>query len=963
MSEITETNFSQSWVSNFPENSLMANAGISWINLAREQASRGQWQQVIETWQKAADSFESEGDKLNQSMALTNLSLSHQKLGQWDLAQEAIESSLQILETHPQSPQQQRILANTREIQGQLYVNLGHPEMALEVWPKAISLYENINQPQRILRTRINQANAMQQLGLYPRACQTLIDALSLDSDICKPNNKLLREDRESFRQSLQQKQTEINFLSLYSLGLVSLSNVLVSQSNLETALEILLTSGKISETINNSEQIGVVWLNLGNTARAFVNITKSEQLSPLNNSCLTALNSEENEGSFFETLANCIDTIESPRQEYNFSFYASLADFSYQKAQETINPERVFQAQINRLELLLKTGQVSPQEIENLVNYALKQRQILGFSHQSLYSQLQLAQTLICLRFNDKNSLLDRSSPLLRQCYINSQQSLETIVIPSTATIEEIISSVIEKAKGKGQSQLQDNRAITYGLGYLGALNQQLNNLSKAADLTSEALQNISAFETPEIAYFWHWQLGKIYTLQNKVEAGIKSYNIAFELLQSLRQDLVGTNTDIQFNFRDSVEPVYRELIALLLGANQDINREKYITPSQENLRQARNIVEGLQLAELDDFFNEPCLAAQPQEIDRLVDDSRESIAVIHAIILDQSLEIILKISQQQELKYYRKKVPQKEVKDVLLSLQKYLKLSGETTNVKRFSQQVYQWLIEPLEQELQENNIENLVFVLDGLLRNIPMAVLYDGKNKQYLIENYGVALVPGLQLLPSVLAQEQPLNALVAGISEKRVIDGVPFSPLKNVEIELDSLASLIPENKTLLNQTLTENNLKNLLEDNNFSVLHLATHAQFSSNVDDIFILLYDQLLDLGQVEDLLSKTDNINSTSLDLLVLSACETATGGERSVLGLAGVAVKAGVRSTLATLWPVLDNTTADFMASFYEKLQQPNMTKIKAVQLTQQEMLQDPSNQRPNIWSAYTLVGNWL
>ncbi|MGK7882187.1 MAG: tol-pal system YbgF family protein [Crocosphaera sp.] len=88
MSEITETNFSQLWVTNFPENSLMANAGISWINLAREQANRGQWQQVIKTWQKAADSFESEGDKLNQSMALTNLSLSHQKLGQWNLAQE-----------------------------------------------------------------------------------------------------------------------------------------------------------------------------------------------------------------------------------------------------------------------------------------------------------------------------------------------------------------------------------------------------------------------------------------------------------------------------------------------------------------------------------------------------------------------------------------------------------------------------------------------------------------------------------------------------------------------------------------------------------------------------------------------------------------------------------------------------------------------------------------------------------
>ncbi len=953
--KIADSSSSQSWGANFQEATFIANAQGSWINLAREQAQRGQWQKVIETWQKAADSFESQGDRLNQSMALTNLSLSYQKLGQWESAQQAIKDSLQILETQSQSPQQQRLLANTLEIQGQLYLNLGHSEMALEVWPKAISLYQNLNQPERILRTQINQANAMQQLGLYPRACQILIDALTLDNEICQPKNDLSVTLRASLLQPLREQATETKFLSLYSLGLVSLGNILAYQGNLETALQVLLTSGQITETLNNSEQLAVIFLNLGNVAQAFVNSTKPENASPSINNCPTLFEQQDIPNNFYEQLADCTDQIKGD----NSKFYASLANFSYQQAQKTINGDQVFQAQLNRLQLLLKTGQGTSEDRETLLDSLLQQRQELGFSHQTSYSQLQLAQTLMCLRF------VDRSSPLLRQCNIKSEEYLTTIPTASIETIEEIITTVVEQAKT--ESQVEDNKAITYGLGYLGALNQQLNNLSEAEALTLEALQKISAFEAPEIAYFLHWQLGKIYTLQGKIIPGIKSYDTAFQLLQSLRQDLAGSNTDIQFNFRDSVEPVYREFIALLLGSYQqnEANRGKHtisITPSQENIRQARNIMEALQLAELDDFFEEPCLGAQPTEIDRLVDEYPEPIAVIHTIILEKSIEIIIKVSQQQELKYYSTSVPQKEVIDVLTNLQKYLKLSGETTNVKRLSQTVYQWLIEPLEQELQKNNIKNLVFVLDGFLRNIPMSVLYDVKNQQYLIENYGVALVTGLQLLPSILDQDQPLNALVGGISEKIAIKGKEFSSLKNVEVELDKLASIIPNKQKLLNQSLTQDNLKQLLNENDFSVLHLATHAQFSSNVDDIFILLYDELLNLEQVENLLSNNNSNNQTTLDLLVLSACETATGGDRSVLGLAGVALKAGVRSTLATLWPVLDNTTASFMASFYGKLEEPNMTKIKAVQLAQKEMLEDISNQRPNIWAAYTLMGSW-
>ena len=435
--KIADSSSSQSWVTNVQENTLIANVQGSWINLAREQAQRGQWQEAIETWQKAADSFESRGDTLNQSMALTNLSLSYQQLGQWDSAQQAINDSLKLLEKQTKSLQKQRLLANTLEIQGKLYLNLGHPEMALEVWPKAISLYQVLNQSQRILRTQINQANAMQQLGLYPMACQTLIDALTLDNGICQLKNNLSGTVRESLAQRLQQKESEIEFLSLYSLGLVSLGNVLTYQGNLETALQLLLTSGKIAETLYNSEQLAVVFLNLGNIAQAFVNITQPEDSSPSINHCPTLFEQQQTQGNFYKELADCIDKIESPRENNNFNFYASLGDFSYQQSQKTRNLDQVFQAQLNQLQLSLKTGQGSSEEIKILLDSLLKQRQKLSFSHQTLYSQLQLAQSLMCLSF------VDRTSPLLRQCHTKSEQYRETLPTPPSATIEDIITSI----------------------------------------------------------------------------------------------------------------------------------------------------------------------------------------------------------------------------------------------------------------------------------------------------------------------------------------------------------------------------------------------------------------------------------------------------------------------------------------------------------------------------------------
>jgi len=247
--------------------------------------------------------------------------------------------------------------------------------------------------------------------------------------------------------------------------------------------------------------------------------------------------------------------------------------------------------------------------------------------------------------------------------------------------------------------------------------------------------------------------------------------------------------------------------------------------------------------------------------------------------------------------------------------------------------AQQLYTWLIQPAAADLTRQSLQTLVFVLDNFLRNLPMAALYDGK--QYLIEQYKIAIAHSLQLLtPRPLAQTK-LKALVAGLTQ-----GSPdFSPLPGVQQEVNSINQTIPST-TLIDQQFTTTALEAEIKRRPFSVMHLATHGQFSSKASETFIRAWDKQIDLKKLNSLLNKGDlsqqqpiellsllNKGDLSqqqpIELLVLSACQTAQGDQRAALGLAGVAVRSGARSTLATLWTVSDESPKEFMVQFYQEL----------------------------------------
>ncbi|HEY9670302.1 MAG TPA: CHAT domain-containing protein [Waterburya sp.] len=599
-----------------------------------------------------------------------------------------------------------------------------------------------------------------------------------------------------------------------------------------------------------------------------------------------------------------------------------------YQQAIATsTSPTTTLQAQLNQLRLLLDTEKWA--DAEKLSSKIQPQLANLPATRTSIYARINFIQSLI--------KLWSRES------------GVESRDVPTPQTAAQILAATIEQAK-----ELQDQRAQSYALGYLGQIYEQTQQWKQARPLTEKALLLAQSSNAPDIAYQWQWQLGRLLKIQadkgkansSAYTSAIAAYQEAINTLKSLRNDLVATNLDLQFSFRESVEPVYRQLVGLLLQpSSQETN--------QENLQQAREVIESLQLAELDNFFREACLTARPEAVDRVDPNA----AVIYPIILPDRLEVILSLpNQNQPLRHYATAIPQSKLEDILDKARRSLRRTALDEERLPLFQQVYDWLVRPAESELTNSGIKTLVFALDGSLKNVPMTVLHDGQ--QYLVEKYSIALTPSLQLLqPRPLARE-PIKVLVGGLSEARQ----NFPALPGVEIEVKQIESEISA-KVLLNQQFTSTALQNQMDVTPYPVVHLATHGQFSSNAENTFILAWDEPIKVKDLGGLLQAREQSDRKPIELLVLSACETATGDRRAALGLAGVAVRSGARSTLATLWPVDDQSTSLFMVGFYQALAQQQVTKAEALHQAQLMLLKQPQFRHPFYWSPFVLVGNWL
>lgn len=512
-----------------------------------------------------------------------------------------------------------------------------------------------------------------------------------------------------------------------------------------------------------------------------------------------------------------------------------------------------------------------------------------------------------------------------------------------SPLPIAQILATAVQQAHSLG-----DKRAEAFALGSLGNLYEQTGQWSEAQKLTQQALVLAQASNAPEIAYRWQWQLGRLLKAQKDFQGAIAAYDVAVNTLQSLRSDLVAINQDVQFTFRDSVEPVYRQSVELLLQSQ----------PNEKTLEKARQQIEALELAELDNFFRQACLQGQKVLLDQVVDHDNSTAAILYSIILPNQLQVIVKIPQQ-PLRLYSTNIAQAEVEKTVAQMRQNLVKPYAIKALKAQSEQVYNWLIKPIESQLQPSGVDTLVFVLDGVLRNLPPSALYDGK--QYLVEKYAIALSVGLQLFnPKPLAR-QHLKALTAGLTQPPPFFN--FAPLPAVKTELRLIAEAGVSTTTLVDQQFTKSALESKVNAVPFNIVHLATHGEFSSRAKDTFILAADGPIYVSDFDNILRSQDETKSHTVQLLVLSACQTAAGDKRAALGLAGAAVRAGAGSTVASLWQIDDESTAMFVGAFYRELKNANISKAEALRRAQLQLLKHPNYNSPSFWSTYVLIGNWL
>ncbi|MFM7220551.1 MAG: CHAT domain-containing protein [Nodosilinea sp.] len=278
------------------------------------------------------------------------------------------------------------------------------------------------------------------------------------------------------------------------------------------------------------------------------------------------------------------------------------------------------------------------------------------------------------------------------------------------------------------------------------------------------------------------------------------------------------------------------------------------------------------------------------------------------------------------------------------------------------RLAKQLYDAIIAPLEPALQKASINTLVFIHDGFLRSVPMAALYDGQ--QFLVERYAIATTPALTLTASGSSQAEGARALVLGTSQAVQVGDRRFRPLPEVPGEVASILATLPGSRDLVDGDFNQAELERALQLTNYSILHFATHGQFSPDPQENFLVTgQGEKLTFSQLEGFIRNGARGNQ-QVDLVMLTACETAAGDDRATLGLAGLAIRAGARRAVASLWQVEDQVTAEIARDFYAFLSQGDSSPAQALQRAQIEVIKTQQGRAiPGKWAALVLVGNWL
>ena len=568
---------------------------------------------------------------------------------------------------------------------------------------------------------------------------------------------------------------------------------------------------------------------------------------------------------------------------------------------------------------------------------------------------------------------------------------------------------AALERARTEGEA-LTDTRLRIELLNRLAENYERGDQQEKALAFSEQATDLPVSEDVRDVLIDLEWRKGRIYQQQGRDDLALVAFGNAVDYVEAIRLDIPVEYHEGHSSFRETLEPIYLGYAYHLLKKASTQQADS----KQRTLLLARQTVEQIKQSEMEDFLGGRCFIESLRKSD--LDNRDRSSATVYPIILPDRLELLVNFDNA--IHQYTIPVEEKQLRDRIVAFAE--KLRNRLDDYQKDSEKLYRWLVAPLEADLDAAGIKTLVVVPDGPLRLVPFAALSDGRH--FVIEKYAVSVSPGMSLMSGGNANSRSYHTLLVGLSRPgSVVEKLPAPvisailgeepsqssgsqrglralgnatvrgagsgsddrlggrrvedmikkpgaidklkeqlSLPGVEEELQSVKQTVTQNTLLLNDGFTLDSFQREMASQPYEVVHIASHGIFTSDAETSFIMAHDNLLKIDDLHDFLKgeKADR----SIDLLTLSACETAEGDDRAPLGFTSVALKANAKSAIGSLWPISDAAAAQLMGSFYKHLTRLN-NKAEALRQSQLEFLQSSEMSHPFFWSPFILVGNWI
>jgi CHAT domain-containing protein/Tfp pilus assembly protein PilF len=923
---------------------------------------RGDYPAALEKLQQDLVRFRQEGDRTRVGAVLTCIGMVYSNLGQYTQALEYFQNALALLRDVSNLPDTKRSTARTWEGRtlysiGLVYGSIGEYTQALEYSQQALAINREVRDRLWEGRTLNSLGGTYYYLGQYPKAMDFYQQALVIFREIGNRfdegrifnNLGLIYRNLGEYSKALELFQQALAIhkhigdkaaegTSIRNLGLVyrNLGQYPKALDFFEQALAIHKQIGNKGMQGTTLSNIGAVYWDLGQYAKALEFFQQAFAIR-------SEIGDRAGEG---ETLNNIGAVYEKLGQ------YPKAMDF-YQHA----------------LAISREIGD-KPGEGGTFNNIGAVYEKLGQYSKALEFFQQALA---IAKQINDKvgeGTILNNIGFLLNA---QNQPELAIVFFKQSINVTEGIRKDLRVLPKEQQQSYTETVADTY---------RTLADLLLKQDRVLEAQRVLDLLKVQELDDYLRNVRGN-----NNTAQGLPNLPLEQQTWTSYQAILdkaieIGTElTQLRQIKPDNRTAEQEQRIAQLVNAQEKI------------VKDFNNFTESPEVSALVQQLNPKARKADlVNNLDELIglqDNLRnlqQKAVLLYPLILDDRIELILTTPDSPPIRR-TVQVPKKQLNETIAAFRSAL--LNLASDAKTPAQQLYNWLIKPLETDLKAADAKTIIYAPDAQLRYIPLAALHDGQ--QWLVQRYRINNITAASLTDLNTKPQPQMQVLAGAFATGRYSFTVggqsfDFSGLPFAGTEVENLAKTVPTTTKFIDRAFTPQVTVPNMDD--YTIVHLATHAAFVVGTpDDSFILF-------GNGERItLRDIQTWSLKNVDLVVLSACETGLGGKlgngEEILGLGYQMQRAGARAAIASLWTVDDGGTQALMNTFYANLKQGNITKAEALRQAQISLITgdskalgkdrglvvvepNPTNPSPRVanrlshpyyWAPFILIGNGL